>query len=408
MQGGGGGTEWKQGLQRPAKDDRILTEDVTNTKGNDFEDYFLKRELLMGIFEKGFERPSPIQEEAIPIILAGRNVLARAKNGTGKTAAFIIPCLEKTDVNQNHIQILILVPTRELALQTSAIVKEMGKHMKVECMVSTGGTSLKDDIMRLYNVVHILVGTPGRVLDLANKGVADLSRVGTVVLDEADKLLSPEFQPLLEQLVSLCASPRQILLFSATFPITVKSFKDKHIPNPYEINLMDELTLKGLTQYYAFVEERQKVHCLNTLFSKLEINQSIIFCNSVNRVELLAKKITELGYSCFYIHAKMLQSHRNRVFHEFRNGATRHLVSSDLFTRGIDIQSVNVVINFDFPKNSETYLHRIGRSGRYGHLGLAINLITYDDRYNLYRIEQELGTEIRPIPPVIDRNLYCR
>jgi ATP-dependent RNA helicase DDX6/DHH1 len=402
------GGDYKAGLAKPKADNRFQTEDVTNTKGNDFEDYFLKRELLMGIFEKGFERPSPVQEEAIPIILAGRNVLARAKNGTGKTAAFIIPCLEKTDTTQNFIQVLILVPTRELALQTSAIVKEIGKHMSVECMVSTGGTSLKDDIMRLYNVVHILVGTPGRVLDLANKGVADLSRVGTVVMDEADKLLSPEFQPLLEQLVNSCAPGRQTLLFSATFPITVKSFKDKHIKNPYEINLMDELTLKGVTQYYAFVEERQKVHCLNTLFSKLEINQSIIFCNSVNRVELLAKKITELGYSCFYIHAKMLQSHRNRVFHEFRNGATRHLVSSDLFTRGIDIQSVNVVINFDFPKNSETYLHRIGRSGRFGHLGLAINLITYDDRYNLYRIEQELGTEIRPIPPVIDRNLYCR
>jgi len=403
-----GGEEWKNGLAKPKTDNRFQTEDVTNTKGNDFEDYFLKRELLMGIFEKGFERPSPIQEEAIPIILAGRNVLARAKNGTGKTAAFIIPCLEKCDTTQNHIQVLILVPTRELALQTSSIVKEISKHMAVECMVSTGGTSLKDDIMRLYNTVHILVGTPGRVLDLANKGVADLSRVGTVVMDEADKLLSPEFQPLLEQLVNSCAPGRQTLLFSATFPITVKSFKDKHIKNPYEINLMDELTLKGVTQYYAFVEERQKVHCLNTLFSKLEINQSIIFCNSVNRVELLAKKITELGYSCFYIHAKMLQSHRNRVFHEFRNGATRHLVSSDLFTRGIDIQSVNVVINFDFPKNSETYLHRIGRSGRFGHLGLAINLITYEDRYNLYRIEQELGTEIRPIPPVIDRNLYCR
>jgi len=408
QEGAGGGEEWKNGLAKPKTDNRFQTEDVTNTKGNDFEDYFLKRELLMGIFEKGFERPSPIQEEAIPIILAGRNVLARAKNGTGKTAAFIIPCLEKCDTTQNHIQVLILVPTRELALQTSSIVKEISKHMAVECMVSTGGTSLKDDIMRLYNTVHILVGTPGRVLDLANKGVADLSRVGTVVMDEADKLLSPEFQPLLEQLVNSCAPGRQTLLFSATFPITVKSFKDKHIKNPYEINLMDELTLKGVTQYYAFVEERQKVHCLNTLFSKLEINQSIIFCNSVNRVELLAKKITELGYSCFYIHAKMLQSHRNRVFHEFRNGATRHLVSSDLFTRGIDIQSVNVVINFDFPKNSETYLHRIGRSGRFGHLGLAINLITYEDRYNLYRIEQELGTEIRPIPPVIDRNLYCR
>ena len=190
------------------------------------------------------------------------------------------------------------------------------------------------------------------------------------MLDEADKLLSPEFQPLLEQLCNSCAPGRQVLLFSATFPITVKHFKDKHVPNAYEINLMDELTLKGITQFYAFVEERQSCSPL----AKLEINQSIIFCNSTNRVELLAKKTTELGYSCFYIHAKMMQTHRNRVFHEFRNGATRHLVSSDLFTRGIDIQSVNVVINFDFPKNSETYLHRIGRSGRFGHLGLAATL----------------------------------
>jgi len=176
--------------------------------------------------------------------------------------------------------------------------------------------------------------------------------------------------------------------------------------SPYEINLMDELTLRGVTQYYAYVEERQKVHCLNTLFSKLQINQSIIFCNSTNRVELLAKKVTELGYSCFYSHAKMLQSHRNRVFHDFRNGVCRNLVCSDLLTRGIDIQAVNVVINFDFPKNSETYLHRIGRSGRFGHLGLAINLVTYEDRFNLYKIEQELGTEIQPIPQTIEKGLY--
>ena len=176
--------------------------------------------------------------------------------------------------------------------------------------------------------------------------------------------------------------------------------------NPYEINLMEELTLRGITQYYAFVEEKQKVHCLNTLFSKLEINQSIIFCNSTNRVELLAKKITELGYSCFYSHAKMLQHNRNRVFHDFRNGVCRNLVCSDLLTRGIDIQAVNVVINFDFPKNAETYLHRIGRSGRFGHLGLAINLINWEDRFNLYKIEQELGTEIQPIPQSIDKKLY--
>ena len=177
--------------------------------------------------------------------------------------------------------------------------------------------------------------------------------------------------------------------------------------NPYEINLMDELTLRGITQYYCFVEEKQKVHCLNTLFSKLQINQSIIFCNSTNRVELLAKKITELGYSCFYSHAKMMQHARNRVFHDFRNGVCRNLVCSDLLTRGIDIQAVNVVINFDFPKNAETYLHRIGRSGRYGHLGVAINLINWEDRFNLYRIEQELGTEIEAIPPSIDKRLYA-
>ena len=176
--------------------------------------------------------------------------------------------------------------------------------------------------------------------------------------------------------------------------------------DPYEINLMDELTLRGITQYYAFVEEKQKVHCLNTLFSKLQINQSIIFCNSTNRVELLAKKITELGYSCFYSHAKMLQNHRSRVFHDFRQGVCRNLVCSDLLTRGIDIQAVNVVINFDFPNKAETYLHRIGRSGRFGHMGLAINLINWDDRFNLYRIEQELGTEIQPIPPIIDKSLY--
>jgi len=180
----------------------------------------------------------------------------------------------------------------------------------------------------------------------------------------------------------------------------------KHMHNPYEINLMEELTLKGITQYYAFVQERQKVHCLNTLFSKLQINQSIIFCNSTQRVELLAKKITELGYSCYYIHSKMRQDHRNRVFHDFRTGLCRNLVCSDLFTRGIDIQAVNVVINFDFPKLSETYLHRIGRSGRFGHYGIAISLITYEDRFSLHKIEQELGTEIQPIPKQIDPALY--
>ena len=398
--------DWKNKLKIPTKDGRKQTEDVTATKGLTFEEFYLKRELLMGIFEAGFESPSPIQEESIPVALTGRDILARAKNGTGKTAAFVIPTLERINPKSSKTQALILVPTRELALQTSQVCKTLGKHLGVNVMVTTGGTGLKDDIIRLNEAVHVLVATPGRVLDLAGKGVADLSECGIFIMDEADKLLSPEFTVVVEQLLAFHPADRQVMLYSATFPMVVKTFKDKHMRSPYEINLMDELTLRGITQYYAFVEEKQKVHCLNTLFSKLQINQSIIFCNSTSRVELLAKKITELGYSCFYSHAKMPQHSRNRVFADFRAGVSRNLVCSDLLTRGIDIQAVNVVINFDFPKNAETYLHRIGRSGRYGHLGLAINLINWDDRFNLYKIEQELGTEIQPIPASIDKNLY--
>lgn len=367
----------------------------------------------MGIFEAGFEKPSPIQEEAIPVALMGRDILARAKNGTGKTAAFVIPTLEKIKPRLNKIQALILVPTRELALQTSQVVKTLSKHMEINTMVTTGGTSLRDDILRLHDPVHIMVGTPGRVLDLASRRLAVFDECKVFVMDEADKMLSREFKIIIEQILKFFPQSEpgkgnayQSLLFSATFPITVKAFMHDHLYKPYEINLMDELTLKGITQFYAFVEERQKLHCLNTLFSKLQINQAIIFCNSANRVELLAKKITELDFSCYYSHARMPQAERNKVFHEFRQGKVRNLVCTDLLTRGIDIQAVNVVINFDFPKTAETYLHRIGRSGRFGHYGIAINLINWNDRFNLYKIEQELGTEIKPIPAQIDKSLY--
>lgn len=397
---------WKSKLNIPSKDKRIKTTDVTATKGHEFEDYCLKRELLMGIFEKGWEAPSPIQEASIPIALTGRDILARAKNGTGKTGAYVIPILERIDTTKDKIQALIIVPTRELALQTSQICIEVSKHMDCKVMATTGGTNLKEDILRLQQQVHVVIATPGRILDLMKKGLAVMDKCTMLVMDEADKLLSQDFKNMLDNVISFLPLDRQILLYSATFPCTVDAFIKKHMHNPYEINLMEELTLKGITQYYAYVNEKQKVHCLNTLFSKLQINQSIIFCNSTQRVELLAKKITELGYSCFYIHSRMRQDHRNRIFHDFRNGACRNLVCSDLFTRGIDIQAVNVVINFDFPKMSETYLHRIGRSGRFGHLGIAINLITYDDRYALHKIEGELGTEIKPIPKVIDPRLY--
>jgi ATP-dependent RNA helicase DDX6/DHH1 len=399
----------KSALALPPKDTRRRTADVTSTKGSSFEDFHLKRELLMGIFQLGWEAPSPIQEEVLPVALLGKSILARAKNGTGKTGAFSIPVVQRVDTTLNCIQAVVLEPTRELALQTSFIVKELGKHLGLQVMVSTGGTDLKIDLLKLESTVHVIVATPGRILDLGRRGAAincDLRRVSIVVLDEADKLLSEDFLPLCESLLKLAHPNCQKLLLSATFPLSVKTFKDRYMQDASVVNLMEELTLKGLTQYYAYVEEKQKVHCLNTLFTKLRINQSIIFCNSHTRVELLAKKITELGFSCYYIHSKMQQEDRNKVFHAFREGTVRNLVCSDLFTRGIDIQSVNVVINFDFPKTAETYLHRAGRSGRFGHLGLAINLITQDDRDALFSIERELGTHIDPIPSAIDESLY--
>uniref|UniRef100_A0A3B4AI44 RNA helicase n=1 Tax=Periophthalmus magnuspinnatus TaxID=409849 RepID=A0A3B4AI44_9GOBI len=367
------GDDWKKNLQLPPKDHRVRTSDVTATKGNEFEDYCLKRELLMGIFEMGWEKPSPIQEESIPIALSGRDILARAKNGTGKSGAYLIPMLERIDLKKDYIQALVMVPTRELALQVSQICIQISKHLGgVKVMATTGGTNLRDDIMRLDETVHIVIATPGRILDLIKKGVAKVDRVQMMIMDEADKLLSQDFVVLIEDIISFLPKKRQILLYSATFPISVQRFMASHLQKPYEINLMEELTLKGITQYYAYVTERQKVHCLNTLFSKLQINQSIIFCNSTQRVELLAKKITQLGYSCFYIHAKMMQEYRNRVFHDFRNGLCRNLVCT----------------------------------GRFGHLGLAINLITSEDRFNLKAIEDQLVTDIKPIPSSIDKSLY--
>lgn len=261
--------------------------------------------------------------------------------------------------------------------------------------------------MRLYNTVHVLVATPGRALDLCRKDCCDLTNCNILVMDEADKLLSPEFKPTVEELIGYFPEKgRQILMYSATFPMSIMDFKNHYLPNAHEINLMEELSLKGVAQFYAFLEERQKVHCLNTLFSKLQVRQAVIFCNSVARVELLAQKIVGLGYSCFFIHSRMNQHHRNRVFHDFRNGACRCLVASDLITRGIDIESVNVVVNFDFPKTSETYLHRIGRGGRFGHLALAISFVVEPDKYDVFRIETELATQIQQLPSEIDPALY--
>jgi len=212
----------------------------------------------MGLVEKGFEKPSPVQEECIPLTLKGKSIIARAKNGTGKTGAFAIPILDLIDTSKDVVQALILVPTRELALQVSSVVKDLGKYLKVESMVSTGGSSIRDDIIRLHNPVHVIVGTPGRILDLANKKQIDFSNCKLLALDEADKLLSIDFQPVIEKLIRLLPKDRQILMYSATFPQIVKSFKDTWMPDCAVINLMEELTLKGVSQFYVFLEEKTK------------------------------------------------------------------------------------------------------------------------------------------------------
>ena len=227
--------------------------------------------------------------------MAGKNIIAKAKTGTGKTAAYGIPLLAQVDNTNDSIQGLVVVPTRELALQTSMMLKNLSKYLDIHIMVATGGTYLKEDILRLENSVHIVVATPGRILDLAEKELADFSELKMVVLDEVDKLLSTHFMPVTEALFEYLPEDKQILMYSATFPKqSTQKFSKDHVPDPVMINLMtkNDLTLKGLTQFYAYMEEKEKLHCLNTLFSKLHINQCIIFCNSVKRVELLAKKIS--------------------------------------------------------------------------------------------------------------------
>lgn len=429
--------DWTSKVEPKVKDSRVKTADVTKTKGSSFSDFSLDKRLLRGVLEFGFSAPSPVQEESIPHILMGRNVVCRAKNGTGKTGAYCIPLLQQmgegVKKNRAYIQGLILVPTRELALQTARFCKQISKYMVgLNVLCTTGGTLLRDDILRLKQKsrpIHLVVATPGRLLDLASNGYALLGKCSMVVMDEADKLLSEDFMALVDKILAYIPkrkeASRQLLLYSATFPGSIEQFVASHMPPAIKdddsgsggrtvyLNLMSDLTLRGITQFYAYVKEAQKVHCLFTLIKKLTVNQCIIFCRSMNRVELLARKITKLGFSCFYIHSKMTQSDRNRVFHQFREGKKkcRFLICTDLITRGIDVQAVNVVINFDFPKAAETYLHRIGRAGRFGHLAIAVNFVTDEDRKSLYQIEDDLETDIKPIPGDVEKipkDLYCK
>ncbi|KAJ5066383.1 atp-dependent RNA helicase ddx6-related [Anaeramoeba ignava] len=386
---------------------REKTSDVTSSTTPDFQGYNFHRNLLRGIHECGYEKPSPIQEQAIPLILKGYDVVARAKNGTGKTATFLIPSIEKIDFSKNTVQVLIIAPTKELAMQISIETKKLGNFDDIQVMHLTGGSKIDEDLARLKKTVHVLVCTIGKLHNFASEGILDLSNVSVLIMDEADKLLTEiDSRSKIEDVMKLCPQKKQTLLFSATFPFEIQSFIEGNLHQVKYVNTMDGLTLLGVKQYYVSLNEDQKIICLNNLFSSLQINQSVIFCNTINRVEKLRQTILDQGYSCLYIHSKMSNEERAQVFHNFRDGKVRHLIASDVVTRGIDNQSVNVVINFDFPDNSDTYLHRIGRSGRFGHRGLAISFITNPDEPSILKIEEELEHKIEPLPQQVDPSLY--
>jgi len=391
-------------------EERFHTADVTATRNGTFEDFALKTELLRGIYKKRWERPSPIQEDSIPMAMSGYDILARAKNGVGKTGSYLIPILEKVDPSLPYIQALVLVPTIELAAQTYKVCKELSAFMKgLEVFLIHRGIETEKAIVTFQTKnVHIVIATPGRMRSLIRYNNVKLDKLAILALDEADKLLSVDFRPVIEEIVSATPTTRQMLLFSATYPRAVKDFCDKFMRNYKPINTMNELCLRGVTQYYAYMAESDKIRCLNTLFHHLSIFQSMIFCNTVHRVTALAKMIVDLGFSCGYIHAHMSTTDRTKVLHDFSEKKFRHLVASDLCARGVDVPTVNVVFNFDFPDKSDAYLHRVGRGGRFGGLALAVNFITDADRWKKTLIEKELGCKIPSIPKDIDPALYAR
>lgn len=369
-----------------------------------FEDFNLKPELLKGLQEAGLNSASAIQQQSLLAIFAGKSLLAKATNGSGRTEAFVIALLEKCHSTKNAIQGLVLVPTRELALQTSNVLGLLGKHMDMKYIVAKGGTSIRDDMVRLSGEVHILIATPGRLLDLTHEDACNLSRCQLIVMDEADRFFCPELLPILEDIVQFLPSQRrQFLMYSATYPSAMVHFKNCHLTDVHEVNFKEQLTLNGVSQFYICVEENRKVFCLTKALSTFQINQVIIFCNSVTRVKLLARKMTHLGYPCLFFHPGLFQSERQQVLQDAWSGACQSMVCSSHFMRGIETESVNVVINFDFPRGPQTYLHRTGRFSR---LGLAISFVTQRDRIDLLRLQKAMGTKILPMPAAIDPALY--
>ncbi len=374
----------------------------------DDEKLGLKDKLLRGIYAFGFEHPSPIQKRGLyPMIYAStsgkhRDLIAQAQSGTGKTGCFVIGALQMVDVTKNYTQTLILSPTHELANQIKGVVEGLGRFMtglRVQLLV--GGTSVDADREKLdTSPPHLVVGTPGRVHDMMRRKYLKPQGMTLVVLDEADEMLSAGFKDQIYKIFQYMPNDIQICLFSATMPPLLDNLTDKFMRDPVKILVKaEQLTLQGIAQYFVRLgNDEHKYATLRDLFGNLTISQAIIYCNSTRRVDDLHEAMLADEFPVKKIHGKMDEAERKEVNADFRSGGCRVLITSDLFARGIDVQQVSIVVNFDVPKSEHTYLHRIGRSGRWGRKGVSINFVTKQDGARLKRFEEFYDTEITEMP----------
>jgi translation initiation factor 4A len=369
---------------------------------NTWDELDLNPKLLRGIFAYGFEKPSPIQQKAIKPIILGKDVVAQAQSGTGKTATFTIGALANVDVTNNNTQVLVLSPTKELTIQTAKVFENLGSMMEgLRIQRLYGGSVIEEgSSFSNKNVPHVICGCPGRVHDMMRRDRISSKKIKTVILDEADEMLSAGFKDQVYNIFQYFSNDIQVILVSATLPESINSIVDKIMRDPVKICVKREmLTLEGIKQFYIAVDDdRQKYSTLKELFSYLSVSPCIIYSNSIKRVQDLYEAMKEDEFPVCRIHSNMDKTEREIAFNEFRGGKSRVLISSNVTARGIDIQQVSIVINFDLPKCVNTYLHRIGRSGRWGRKGVGINFITRRDVGKMKEIENHYSTQINEMP----------
>ncbi|KJH51691.1 DEAD/DEAH box helicase [Dictyocaulus viviparus] len=365
-----------------------------------FDAMGLREPLLRGIYSYGFEKPSAIQQRAIKPILKGRDVIAQAQSGTGKTATFSISVLQSIDMDLRECQALILSPTRELAVQIQKVVLALGDYMNVQCHACIGGTNIGEDIRKLDYGQHVVSGTPGRVFDMIRRRNLRTRSIKLLVLDEADEMLNKGFKEQLYDIYRYLPPGAQVVLLSATLPHEILEMTSKFMTDPIRILVKrDELTLEGIKQFFVAVDcEEWKFDTLVDLYDTLTITQAVLFCNTRRKVDWLAEKMKETNFTVLSMHGDMEQKEREQIMKDFRAGNSRVLISTDVWARGLDVPQVSLVINYDLPNNRELYIHRIGRSGRFGRKGVAINFVKHDDVRILRDIEQYYSTQIDEMP----------